>query len=732
MKLPRYSERSTVSELGSVRAISPEEAAATAGAKYGAVQAGLAAVGEVFTEVAAVEREMDIASDKVQNAVDDAYMEQALDQAKREAEELSLSDPTWTRSNYEANVEAIVSARTGAIDGLKYERGKDSAHEIHKANAQLIKSNARLDALDIEANRINTNWTTSYNQAVADKRYEDAYKLLDVGADTTSGTPIIDPTKEPAIRAKLDALVTKQEVDDVVNEITNAYFLDQEKGDELYREVQSSEKDPEKKAAILSGLNTSFANVNRALKREKEKEESGYIIYEQNLEEKIKSGVSVDLMSELKEGNLGEEGTKASANRYARLRDAQVAGVKVNQAALDFSEKLLNGDPMPSTDTYRAQTDAFIETIPVPEDSTLDAEKVKFYKGISLVGQEDKDNLKGGIHSIAGLVKMGPLFAALTDDPLNEPDIGINEKERAVYELNQQLLSYGIPPDQAAEDTLKRVRIDKDTKLERSDKWRDGELVAFTGDTSESGEQRAAASYADVIDSDKYDMPGFFNVEAPGYESYLDYQGMFRNAFMQTGDWDVAERTANRQFKEAYNANNLNSEDGDDYEITVGPIRGDATKIKAKMLGTLDIETQKYLIRDDDGSSFYPSKLDPAGIRFENPRRDGDDWLYTVMYNGTALPKTANTTVDVRLEPSDLADIKAFTEKEEKVKGLNAAIERNEKHIETIARHPTASDPFMLPPYKPDLKKSLEGEIKMYQKDVAAAEEEFKQRYPKF
>ena len=738
MRLPRrtsaQSQQGITQELQSVRAgaITPAERARETTAKYGAIAAGAEAVGDVATNMAETQMEMDRASDKLDTAINDAYMEQALGEAKREAEERSLTDPEWTRDNYEKNIDAILRAREDAIEGLRDPENKLNAIKLHKVNSQLMANDARYDALDIEAKKIGTNWSNEYNAAVADERYSDAYRLLDIGTDITSGTPIVAPDKGPELRQELDTLVEKKEISDIVDDTSRVYLNDQEKGDELYREIQETEKDPAKRKAILDGLDAAFANVNRALKREKEQDEAGYIFYEQELDERITAGLAVDLMSEYEEGNIGEVGSKSAANRYARLRDKQVVGVKVNQTAIDFSEKLLNGDPIPATDAFRKHTDKFTATMPIPEDSDAETERAKFYKGISLVGKEDSDNLKGSIHTIAGLVKTAGLFAKLTDDPLNEPNMGMNEKQRAVHELNKKLLSYGIPPDQAAEDTLKRVRIDENTRNERADKWRDGELVAFTGDTSESGEQRAAESYAEVVDSDYYDMPGLWNVESPGYEAYLDYQGMYRNAFMQTGDWDVAMATANRQFKETYNANNLNSADGDDYQIMQGPIKGDATNIKKKMLSMLELDTQKYLVRADNGVQFYPSKVSPEDITFENPRKDGDEWVYTVMNKGVAIPRTANTSVDIRLDADDLSAVKAFTEKEDKVARLNTSIKKNEEQIEAVARYPTGPDAFMTAPYITYEPKTLKREIGMFQSDIEKAEAGFKERYPKF
>ncbi|RLC08724.1 MAG: hypothetical protein DRI24_22905 [Deltaproteobacteria bacterium] len=87
MKLPRYSERSTVSELGSVRAISPEEAAATAGAKYGAVQAGVKAVGDVLSAMDEIRSEQEYTEATLKWAEIQQQKERADAEAPNEVDE---------------------------------------------------------------------------------------------------------------------------------------------------------------------------------------------------------------------------------------------------------------------------------------------------------------------------------------------------------------------------------------------------------------------------------------------------------------------------------------------------------------------------------------------------------------------------------------------------------------------------------------------------------------------
>ena len=155
MKLPRYSERSTVSELGSVRAISPEEAAATAGAKYGAIAAGAKAIGDVMSGIAEIKAEREL-----NNAVTDTN--DALAKLKRDVDDMPVQldgagnvvfDADKTIKMESEARKSITSAIRGSIKSSgakraydKYMIGVDKQHSATYQATQAERERKSLEA----------------------------------------------------------------------------------------------------------------------------------------------------------------------------------------------------------------------------------------------------------------------------------------------------------------------------------------------------------------------------------------------------------------------------------------------------------------------------------------------------------------------------------------------------------------------------------------------------------
>ena len=134
MKLPRYSERSTVSELQSLRGaqISPEEAAATAGAKYGAVQAGLDAAGRVFTEVADVRRKTQQAKDEISYQTNENNLDVAYTNLKNDPnlKKPVQDDGTSTADYFQRESDALLATYKKGLDDIVDPEAKKRAEQL--------------------------------------------------------------------------------------------------------------------------------------------------------------------------------------------------------------------------------------------------------------------------------------------------------------------------------------------------------------------------------------------------------------------------------------------------------------------------------------------------------------------------------------------------------------------------------------------------------------------------
>ncbi len=595
MRIPRYSSGAAnvgLLESGKQALRSPSEAAAAAGGGLQAVGSALMAGGDAIAAYDKAKQATQIADDKLALSRMESESQTALERVWNDAQENNLSaDET------EEALNKVFDSRQDILGKMQHPDNIRNIPQALRLSTEAMREEQRGNLITYAAARTTDEFNAQVTNARESGNIPQMMLLMDIGLD--AGT--IGEADAALLNTEINQMMFNQEVDKRVElgfsaMLANPNDPDVKSG--VYKKA-SQISDPDVRAAVLSGLNTASANVDKIHLQEREQEESDLIFYEQGLSEQISAGASVDLMLEYEQGKLGDEGTVSATKRYERLRDQQISGVKANDDQIDFAQRYLNGEPMPATKPFREQADRYLENLTVPEGSNYQDEKAKFYKHISIVGQDDSINLKGSLHSANGLVATADLFASLTDDPMNEPDMGINENERAALELMKQLVEYNVPKEQAAEDVTKRMRLDANTKETYEALWQGqtGDFPDFDRDEDDTGYSRAADNFGDLLGSKVYDMPGFFNVESPDYDGFLDYQGMFRNAFMSTGDWNVARKTANRQFKAAYQANNLNSPDGSDYQITKGPLKGDASDVRKQMIGQLNLDTQKYLVR---------------------------------------------------------------------------------------------------------------------------------------
>jgi hypothetical protein len=272
MKIPRYTAGQTsnvgMMQEGISALESPEQAAAAAYAPYGAVSDIAATGAELAGVIQKTADEMDNAEDKITIAVDDGYMEQALKGAKKDADERSLSDPTWTRENYEENVKAILEARREALGNLKNNKTRARALKLFDATAPMMMENARLDAINVQALKVSTAWQTDYNEAVANKDYERAELLLDIGLDTEDGTrpAIVDAVKGAEARGKLAVLKKDEELTEEANRIQQIYYQDKEAGmDELRAIFDNTEMDAEERKTLEGKVIGAFQRADKIL-----------------------------------------------------------------------------------------------------------------------------------------------------------------------------------------------------------------------------------------------------------------------------------------------------------------------------------------------------------------------------------------------------------------------------------------------------------------------------------
>ncbi len=340
MKIPRYRMGQTnvgMLEQGRRAIIGPQEAAAAAAAPYKAAAGVAGAAAGVAMTIFDIKNEMDKADDKVQNAINDGFMNQALDELKKEYEELALAGlPT---DNYEANLEAILEARKDALGSLKYKKGQQLALKVHAGNEMLLKAQAQFDAPALQATKISVNMSVELDSAIKEKRFDDAYTLLDIATDTTSGTPIIDPIRGNEIRLSLDEAAEKQEIDETVERIANIYFLDKEEGDRIYREIVENETDIDKKKALTSGLESAFADRDRAVIRQENAQELVWDTEASNDAFGNKRGTVImsmdDIEAKYQAGGYGKD--KAALIRRDKVMTSSLARQSVDSKYIDFT-----------------------------------------------------------------------------------------------------------------------------------------------------------------------------------------------------------------------------------------------------------------------------------------------------------------------------------------------------------------------------------------------------------
>jgi hypothetical protein len=151
MKLPRYSERSTVGELQSLRNVvqTPQEAAAVQAAKYGAIAAGAQAIGDVVQGIAEIKSEEEYETAKTQYSIVNRQLETAFDDQKVEVDEFGNSsydaDEAMTkireaRAKLEADVFATIKSKSAQRSFAAYIADESESSEIKYMAAVAEKS----------------------------------------------------------------------------------------------------------------------------------------------------------------------------------------------------------------------------------------------------------------------------------------------------------------------------------------------------------------------------------------------------------------------------------------------------------------------------------------------------------------------------------------------------------------------------------------------------------------
>lgn len=491
MKIERYTAQSTVSELeaGKQALYSPKEAASYAGLGWKATSDIADTTVKTIQIEQQAQTEMEIANDKVQSAIDDGYYESALKQAKEEhAKRAAEGDPTWSPKLYAENIKAINSARIDAANNLQNPMMRKQTSKIAKGLANVVVQEAMLDAVEMNATRATNSWSLTYQQAIEDKEYEFAKHLLQTGTDTTNGTPIVDPVKGKEMEIKLNGLIKNDAFQERATDIGQIYLKDQDKGMELYANIQSdTTMDEDDRTTLLGMISAEFAKANTVIKFKEAKEKDGYeATFTQDLID-IATSKNPDLKNaeqaaaKQDAGEWGEPGSPEALKKELQVVKALATRASRDATDSDFVAKLNSDYIFEGTKEERESLERYIQgqiTDDMTQQEVADMTMRTVHRA-GFITQGMMNALNAGLRSDTDMDKQINLFMAL-DNAEKAFDLGLNEEEYSQYRYVAERMEYNPNNKKGAiEDWWDAKKNMKSTKVHP---WKE---EIYDGDTGE-------------------------------------------------------------------------------------------------------------------------------------------------------------------------------------------------------------------------------------------------------
>ena len=263
MKLPRRPTSNViVNELQSQRnaMITPQEAANVQLAKYGAIAAGIGAVGDVFAEVAEVERKTIEAQDRIQDANDTETFNASIKRGQVLSEQNK-----WTPEELSEYNEEQIKAYEDT-SGIQDDARRSLIDQVRKNRATIARDSAALDANVLRAKRATETLQGNYTNAVEAQNWNAAEMFLEVGLETGA----FKASDVAEKRIAIEAAKRKETMDAKVEGIYQAYLADPDKGNDLYEDVARNESmDDEDRTYILNEAEKRMQDADRIHKGEK-------------------------------------------------------------------------------------------------------------------------------------------------------------------------------------------------------------------------------------------------------------------------------------------------------------------------------------------------------------------------------------------------------------------------------------------------------------------------------
>lgn len=709
MQLPRKTTASrVVPEIqGEIQSsISPALAASTEQAKWGAFAAGAAAASDIKQVYDNAQTEMEMANDKIQNAIDDGYYKSELDQLKAEHQQRSAAgDPTWSQNLYRENVEALNKTRMDAAKNLTNPKVRANVEKLVTANANITAQEARIDAIDMDATRAYNSFEKTYNTAIEEEDYDFAMHLLKTAMDTSDGTPIIDPIKGQAAESKLNKLIKTKELTDFSNEWQQRYIDNPEEAITEYGQILKSNMPSDEKKQLEALMQGAKYRADVAINFEKSEQNDAYnqkkteaILDIETSRDPEYSSVDQILQADWGEGN-------AAAVRKLEVVRALTRRAGSDSNKLNYSARLESGIPTKDSEANREALDAYIRD-QITEDMTPEEIQIKTMEAINLAGyptQQMVNSLKAGPRSPSDMKRQYGLWKGLTTGE-KKLNLHMEDKEYSDYGYIDALTEYDMSAagiDQAIEQWWQK----KDSTLKTGNMaWKE---KVFDGKTR-TGQEVMQRAWEEVSTEGRF-KEGWLSPENGNrnvrtnlelYKRFMDYT---ENQIGVGATPETAKFSGAKFIENIGGSTNINGRYEKQMNLPPGTEEIDMRHLKDKAVGVKDGFTGLYSgvvpvveVMENGDRSVTNKKvlnyttandvaipvdgLDESKVRMYVPldkrqaRTPDGDVVFEIYYEGTpliAVTEKGSTPVKVSFTQDELIDEKV--EKKDHMKELSEA-----------------------------------------------------------
>jgi hypothetical protein len=717
MKIPRFTAGQTnnvaMIQEGNRALQTPAQAAAFAAAPYAAVSDIADTAGDAINTYKSVKDEMDRADDKLTNAIEDGYYEQALEQAKAEHTERSLNDPNWKQDDYLAEINAIHEARRGGLEQLKNPEVRQRSQQLFEANKNLLNSAALYDANIIHANKVATKWQSSFNEAIEAKDYAKAQMLLNLGRDDSTGKAIVGELPGQEAQAKLDEMIKNQDFSDKADDLEKLAINDPAAAIaeiKAVSELGMNSEDTEKLERMLIGA---FGQAQKIRKfEETERNDEYQNVANQDVLElqmgKSAFGSPDEIIAKYEANEYGDITDPATFKRVQQVLSAYGEKLKGDKSQSDFLERYRSPIAMEDIKSNREDFGRYLDAATegmTPEEAADFTMKAVNHAGFPT--QQMRTELKRGLLSQEGMKQTFPLFMALTslEKRFGASNLGLTDSEFSEYTYIKTAVEYSNDPDSLAA-AVERLDDKKTNPLTATnDVWTE---EVYGGKT---GSELMLDEFKEYSKSGQFEEHFFFDPEESPRNQLVKRELQNRFMFEAKDQLELgaspaqAAHSANQIIESrarttdinGYKETQLNLPPGSE-DIKMGHLRKQVVGKKGRrggiglfsgktVLDGEEIEIQHYLTAD---GALPVDTLDEDKVRLYVPMRKEDsrtpegEVVFEIHYDNSPLyaeTEKGKVPMIVSFPPSELA---SEEQKQESKRNILAEKSKLDKELDAL------------------------------------------------